>query len=317
MVGQAPGKGPLFGYYPNGVKTWLIVKPALEDAAQATFAGTDVQITVQGKRHLGAALGTRSFAEQYVTERVTTWTKELSKLATIARTHPQAAYCAFVHAIRSKWLYLARIVPDLQDLLQPLEDAIRQIFIPALTGRVSPGDLERELLSLPARLGGLGLVNPVMMADNEHQASLHLTSTLVCLLAQQGSATTTIQLPRQLTKNDLKCMKRQREKQCAANLWERLPTTLQRATDVASEKGASAWLAALPLADHAFDLQKGAFVTPCVCVMAGSFITCPRSAFVEKSLIKSMHLVARQMVYRLCDTTKSGTFSHPRCPKCA
>ena len=103
------------------------------------------------------------------------------------------------------------------------------------------------------------MVNPVTTTDNEHQALLHLTSTLVCLLAQQGSATTTIQLPQQLTKDDLKCMKRQREKQRAADLWERLPTTLQRATDVAGEKGASAWLTALPLADHAFDLQKGSF----------------------------------------------------------
>ena len=151
------------------------------------------------------------------------------------------------------------MIPDIQDLLKLLKDAIRQIFIPALTGRASPGDLERELLSLPARLGGPGLVNLVTTADNEHLASLHLTSTLVCLLAQQGTATTTIWLPRQLTKNDLKCMKRQREKQHVADLWERLPTPVQRATDVASEKGASAWLMALPLADHAFDLQKGSF----------------------------------------------------------
>ena len=252
-------KGPSFGYFPNGAKTWLIVKPEVLDAAEDVFAGTEVKITAQGKRHLGAALGTRSFVEGYVTKCVTSWIEELGKLSNIARTHPQAAYSAFVHAIRGKWHYLARTVPDIQDLLLPLEKAVRQVFIPALTGRAAPGDLERELLSLPPRLGGLGLVNPVTTADSEHQASLHLTSALVCLLAQQGSVMDTNRVPRQLAKKDLKRLKQQQEKQRAAELREKLPPTLQRATDLASEKGASAWLTALPLAVHGFDLPKGSF----------------------------------------------------------
>ncbi len=38
-----------------------------------------------------------------------------------------------------------------------------------------------------------------------------------------------------------------------------LPDTLQRAMDLASEKGASSWLTALPLSEHGFTLHKGAF----------------------------------------------------------
>ena len=53
-----------------------------------------------------------------------------------------------------KWLYLARTLPDVADLFQPLEIALRSRFIPTLTGRAEPGDLERALLSLPARFGG-------------------------------------------------------------------------------------------------------------------------------------------------------------------
>ncbi len=42
-------------------------------------------------------------------------------------------------------------------------------------------------------------------------------------------------------------------------LTELLPDTLQRAMDLASEKGASSWLTALPLSEHGFTLHKRAF----------------------------------------------------------
>ena len=48
------------------------------------------------------------------------------------------------------------------DLLQPLESVIRSHFIPSLTDNAPPGDLVRDLLTLPAQLGGLVLANPVI-----------------------------------------------------------------------------------------------------------------------------------------------------------
>ena len=45
----------------------------------------------------------------------------------------------------------------------------------------------------------------------------------------------------------------------AMELNQLLPDTLQRAMDLASEKGASSWLTALPLSEHGFTLHKGAF----------------------------------------------------------
>lgn len=55
-----------------------------------------------------------------------------------------------------------RTIPDIQDLLTPLESEIHQTFIPALTGRPPGSQLERDLLSLPVRLGaGKGHLHPV------------------------------------------------------------------------------------------------------------------------------------------------------------
>ena len=64
--------GPDYGYFPNALKTVLIVKPHLLPVANAIFGGTNVQITDQGQRHLGAALGSRDYAEEYVSKKICT-----------------------------------------------------------------------------------------------------------------------------------------------------------------------------------------------------------------------------------------------------
>ena len=50
---------------------------------------------------------------------------------------------------------------------------IREKLIPALVGR-SVSDIERRILALPVRLGGIGLSNPVLSADVStlHQPAL-------------------------------------------------------------------------------------------------------------------------------------------------
>ena len=53
-----------------------------------------------------------------------------------------------------KRLFIAWTFPDVGHLYQPLEDCVRHHFIPSVTGRLTPGDLERNLFGLPARLGG-------------------------------------------------------------------------------------------------------------------------------------------------------------------
>ena len=109
-----------------------------------------------GKRHLGAALGSRSFLESYISDKVKVWTSTILDLSLVAKTQPHAAYCAFVHGVSGLWTFILRAIPDISSLLQPLEDAIRLHFISSITGRDSISDTERDLFALPARLGGLG-----------------------------------------------------------------------------------------------------------------------------------------------------------------
>ena len=141
--------GPLFGYYPNLCKTWLLVKPEHHQTAEECFYGTGVNITTEGLRHLGAVLGSDSF----VRSKVNAWAIEVNRLAEFANCHPQAAYTVLTQGLMSRWTFIMRTLPITEELLQPLEDALRYQLLPAITGRQSLNDTEREFLSLPARLG--------------------------------------------------------------------------------------------------------------------------------------------------------------------
>ena len=125
------------------------MKPQYLDSATALFQGTNVQITCLGQRHFGAAIGSRSFTEEYVSKKVKLWCDGILTLSNIAKTHPHSAYTAFVHGVLHKWNYVMRTVDLVGSLFQPLEDTIHKHFIPALTGRDPCSELERELLALP------------------------------------------------------------------------------------------------------------------------------------------------------------------------
>ena len=48
-------------------------------------------------------------------------------------------------------LFKSRTIPDIQSLMQPLEDTIHQFLIPALTGWPPCSKTERDILALPSR----------------------------------------------------------------------------------------------------------------------------------------------------------------------
>ena len=63
----------------NSKKCWLVVKLEKEGRAKEMFAGTDINVTTDGRKHLGAALGSRSYLEQYVGGKVEDWVGEVSR----------------------------------------------------------------------------------------------------------------------------------------------------------------------------------------------------------------------------------------------
>ena len=251
--------GSFYGYYPNALKTWLIVKPTYFSDAQRLFEGTGVQVTVEGKCHLGAALGSHLFTEQYVSGKVDSWSRCVAQLSDIAKVHPHAAYSAFTHGLCNKWTYFLHTIPGISSLLQPLEVVISSKFIPALTGRLVSDD-ERALLALPIRLGGLGIVDPQTVSDSEFAASEKVTSPLVGLILQQDlSFGCHVVDAQRLAKSEVIASKRQAVEERATSVCDSLPSDLKCMISLLSKKGASSWLSALPVEEHGFALHKGAF----------------------------------------------------------
>ena len=86
---------------------------------------TNISVTTRGKRHLGVAIGSGDFATEYISRKVEEWCKELmSLLAKIAESQPHAVFATFNHGMISKWTYVCRTIPEIDDLLWPLDEVI-------------------------------------------------------------------------------------------------------------------------------------------------------------------------------------------------
>ena len=56
---------PDFGYFSSGKKWWIITKPDKEECG--------IRITMEGKNHLRAAISSRGYVDEYVSEKVLIW----------------------------------------------------------------------------------------------------------------------------------------------------------------------------------------------------------------------------------------------------
>ena len=76
--------------------SWLIVKTNCSDKAILIFKDTNSQITTQGKRYLGVALGTSQFRDECFMQKINKWVEELHVLSEIAKIEPQDAHTCFI-----------------------------------------------------------------------------------------------------------------------------------------------------------------------------------------------------------------------------
>ena len=85
-------------------------------------------------------------------------------------------------------LLLLLLLPDIENLLQPLEPAISDVLIPSLIGR-NCSEAECDLVALPVHTGGLGLIHPSDSADAEYSASIRVSAPLVSKVEAQSYET--------------------------------------------------------------------------------------------------------------------------------
>ena len=273
----------MYEYYAKPNKCILISKHDRLERAKELFRDvgmriqtdgskdTGIEITTSGARHLGAAVGTTEFQREYVQKKVAAWIECVRTLSEIAETEPHAAYSAYTHCLQSNWTFLCRTMPGRSEWFQPLEDTIRQVFIPKLLKR-DVNNFERDLLSLPARMGGMGITKPTELNIIAGTNSIYISKPLVRLIKRQEFA---------LDPNDLlnrvKLLRNVVDKTIEDGNLRKLDLLLgsdlatpaiKTALKACSEKGASSWITCYPNYDHGTVLHKGEF-TDALCIRYG------------------------------------------------
>ena len=251
----------MYGYFPKASKTILILKDAaLLPHAKMLFAKTGMKIITDGQRHLGAVIGSNQYRKYYVTEKVEKWVQDIKELSTIAVEEPQVALSAYTKGICHRWTFIQRTVPGISELFSPLEESIREDLIPAIVGR-KVSDLERSIMSLPVRHGGLGIANPIECADREYHASAVITENLSDLIYRQEQDLSNYNVHKQnATIAALKTAKEKWHMEKYKDILQHVEGTPQkRALELTREKGAGSWLTALPLTRHGYSLNKVEF----------------------------------------------------------
>ena len=236
--------GPKFGYFPEPSKTILIVKnPHLLDQAKELFSDTGIEVTLLGQRHLGAVIGSDNCRDLYVSSKIKKWIDDIMELSNIAIEEPQIALSAFTKSICHRWSFLQRTIPNIQHLFKPLEDCIKTHFLPSIVGR-KISDIERKVLSLPVRFGGLGVANPVETACREYYASKAVTQGLADLILHQEQDLSLYSSERTLEiVKEVKHCKESFLKEKYADILTYIENSpIKRCLELNREKGAGSWL---------------------------------------------------------------------------
>ena len=256
-------EGNRYGYFVNGSKSWLIVKTEEDIVKAKNIFGNRVNITSEGKRHLGAVLGTKSYKDEYCNSKVSNWIYELKLLSTIASTKPQEAYIVYTKGFRSKLTYFQRTIPGFEEYLTPLQNIIEECFITAIFGEDTPLPAHLiNLFSLPTSKGGLSI--PVLKEDTEFQntASLSITSTHTESIVSQSEIMLNCNSEGKTT-NDLMFefdgKKRSYIKEKEEKILKELSTDMKRLVKQYQSKGTNSWLGALPIEEQGFHLSKEEF----------------------------------------------------------
>ena len=153
-----------------------------------------------------------------------------------------------------------RKIPDIGELLKPLENVIRLKLLPALTEGRACSDDERTLLSLPVRLGGLGIIDPSKISDDEFENSCKMTKDLTSAIrSQQSEIPDDLDDMSRLCKLEIRSERRAKQLEVLEDLKLRMSSDQVRVNEIARESGSSNWLTCLPLENREYVLSKQEF----------------------------------------------------------
>ena len=166
-------RGPDRGYFPERANSLFILDtPGKEEAARREFERERLDLDfVSGSRYLGAYIGLQEELEEWVKPQVEAWAHGVRALSKIARRHPQSAYAGLGMSLRLEWQYLQRTVPKVGTLMGPIEEALREKFLPTLFGGEEIDANFLQILGHSIKHGDLGIPDPRLSVESAYNIS--------------------------------------------------------------------------------------------------------------------------------------------------
>ena len=115
-------------------------------------------------------------------KKVERWTESIATLAGVALKHPQSAYAGMQKSLQQEWAFVQRVTPGVGALFGPVEEVLREVFLPALFRGMTEGLPTRESTRLPVNQAGMAIPDPVLTAPEKWTASCVITGHLVAAL---------------------------------------------------------------------------------------------------------------------------------------
>jgi hypothetical protein len=135
--------GPERGYFPEPAKSIFVCNPEDWPGAEERLEAFGFKF-VDGSRYVRSFLGSKAALSEWLEPQIAQWVRGVESLAKVARRYPQTAYTGLAKSLQQEWQYLQRVVPDCGAAFEPVEEAIRSVFLPALL-QATEAECQRRL----------------------------------------------------------------------------------------------------------------------------------------------------------------------------
>ena len=135
-------------------------------------------------------------------------------------------------------------------------------LLPALLNGYCCNDTERNLFSLPAKFGGLGIFKPEERCAIEYANSYKMTAEMVEKVKDQNALyNPEVRENQKKIVNEIKAKKHHNNMEKLKSIREDITDDpiRKRILEASLEAGSSNWLTTLPIKEHGFYLEKQAF----------------------------------------------------------
>ena len=107
------------------------------------YDNTNINITTEGRKYLGAALGNKKIGKTIPQTKVIEWNSEIETLAKITQYQQQVTLSTLTPGVIRRWICAMSTNEYTTEPLLPLGMEIQNKLISAITGRHQPGEVER------------------------------------------------------------------------------------------------------------------------------------------------------------------------------